>query len=164
MKTECKASSRFPALFALPDLAKSVSRRLPFSLASRRKHTSSVTPVVLHSIPVKRSIRRNRQYGCKARGAPGNMCRIDKSHRNQCRACRLKKCLEAGMNKDGKSSSVYKCLYFNKFMSLSLYPRPRQWGPKLTNYFEPKFRVNRPLLIALGQDCCPTKARRSLRL
>ncbi|VDQ07121.1 unnamed protein product, partial [Trichobilharzia regenti] len=51
----------------------------------------------------KRSIRRNRQYTCKSRGTtkPGMViCRVDKSHRNQCRACRLTKCLEVGMNKD----------------------------------------------------------------
>ncbi|XP_071439034.1 nuclear receptor subfamily 2 group E member 1-like [Hetaerina americana] len=44
----------------------------------------------------KRSIRRNREYVCKSKGS----CVVDKTHRNQCRCCRLKKCLEAGMNKD----------------------------------------------------------------
>ncbi|XP_055341858.1 nuclear receptor subfamily 2 group E member 1-like [Paramacrobiotus metropolitanus] len=50
----------------------------------------------------KRSIHKNRAYTCKnsdpngARGA----CVVDKTHRNQCRACRLEKCLRAGMNKN----------------------------------------------------------------
>ncbi|KAH0822137.1 hypothetical protein GEV33_000654 [Tenebrio molitor] len=48
----------------------------------------------------KRSIRRNRQYVCKAKDE--GACIIDKTHRNQCRACRLKKCQNVGMNKDGK--------------------------------------------------------------
>ncbi|XP_070394512.1 nuclear receptor subfamily 2 group E member 1 [Dermacentor albipictus] len=48
----------------------------------------------------KRSIRRNRQYVCKARGAAANGCPVDKTHRNQCRACRLRKCIEAGMNRE----------------------------------------------------------------
>ncbi|XP_046988885.1 nuclear receptor subfamily 2 group E member 1-like [Schistocerca americana] len=46
----------------------------------------------------KRSIRRARQYVCKAK-AEGS-CVVDKTRRNQCRACRLHKCLQAGMNKD----------------------------------------------------------------
>ncbi|KAJ8962191.1 hypothetical protein NQ318_018158 [Aromia moschata] len=46
----------------------------------------------------KRSIRRNRQYVCKAKEE--GTCVIDKTHRNQCRACRLQKCQEAGMNRD----------------------------------------------------------------
>ncbi|KAG8226672.1 hypothetical protein J437_LFUL005486 [Ladona fulva] len=44
----------------------------------------------------KRSIRRNREYVCKTKGG----CIVDKTHRNQCRSCRLKKCMDAGMNKD----------------------------------------------------------------
>ena len=47
----------------------------------------------------KRSVRRRLIYRCQA----GNgACVIDKAHRNQCQACRLKKCLNMGMNKDGK--------------------------------------------------------------
>ncbi|XP_028035715.1 nuclear receptor subfamily 2 group E member 1-like [Bombyx mandarina] len=46
----------------------------------------------------KRSVRRDRRYTCKARNPGG--CVVDKAHRNQCRACRLAKCLDAGMNKD----------------------------------------------------------------
>ncbi|XP_049694044.2 nuclear receptor subfamily 2 group E member 1 [Helicoverpa armigera] len=46
----------------------------------------------------KRSVRRDRRYTCKARNPGG--CLVDKAHRNQCRSCRLDKCLQAGMNKD----------------------------------------------------------------
>ncbi|XP_077301675.1 nuclear receptor subfamily 2 group E member tailless [Arctopsyche grandis] len=46
----------------------------------------------------KRSVRRSRQYACKSKR--GGTCIVDKTHRNQCRACRLAKCLGAGMNKD----------------------------------------------------------------
>lgn len=47
----------------------------------------------------KRSVRRNRDYPCKAR-QEGVRCVVDKSHRNQCRGCRLRKCFEVGMNRD----------------------------------------------------------------
>ncbi|XP_055616762.1 protein tailless [Toxorhynchites rutilus septentrionalis] len=46
----------------------------------------------------KRSIRRSRQYVCKSKS--DTPCVVDKTHRNQCRACRLKKCFDVGMNKD----------------------------------------------------------------
>ncbi|KJH50056.1 zinc finger, C4 type [Dictyocaulus viviparus] len=49
----------------------------------------------------KRSIRRHRQYVCKNKGScDEGRCIVDKTHRNQCRACRLRKCLEIGMNKE----------------------------------------------------------------
>lgn len=46
----------------------------------------------------KRSIRRDRNYVCKSKS--GGHCMVDKTHRNQCRACRLQKCFDVGMNKD----------------------------------------------------------------
>jgi len=48
----------------------------------------------------KRSIHRGRVYTCKAQGEFKGRCPIDKTHRNQCRACRLKKCFDSAMNKD----------------------------------------------------------------
>ncbi|KAL1482176.1 hypothetical protein MTO96_033982, partial [Rhipicephalus appendiculatus] len=80
----------------------------------------------------KRSIRRNRQYVCKARGAAANGCPVDKTHRNQCRACRLRKCLEAGMNREAvqhergpRNSTIRRqvALYFKEGL------RPAGLGP-----------------------------------
>ncbi|XP_073821269.1 protein dissatisfaction-like, partial [Musca autumnalis] len=48
----------------------------------------------------KRSIHRNRIYTCKATGDMKGRCPVDKTHRNQCRACRLNKCFQSAMNKD----------------------------------------------------------------
>lgn len=45
----------------------------------------------------KRSVRRKLIYRCQA--GTGH-CVIDKKHRNQCQSCRLKKCIQMGMNKD----------------------------------------------------------------
>uniref|UniRef100_A0AC35EX02 Uncharacterized protein n=1 Tax=Panagrolaimus sp. PS1159 TaxID=55785 RepID=A0AC35EX02_9BILA len=45
----------------------------------------------------KRSVRRRLCYRCQA---GTGMCIVDKAHRNQCQACRLKKCIAKGMNKD----------------------------------------------------------------
>ena len=41
------------------------------------------------------------KWVCRCQAGSGH-CVIDKAHRNQCQACRLKKCLQMGMNKDGK--------------------------------------------------------------
>ncbi|XP_060820577.1 nuclear receptor subfamily 2 group E member 1-like [Bombus pascuorum] len=80
----------------------------------------------------KRSIRRNRQYVCKAKSKGG--CMVDKTHRNQCRACRLAKCIQVGMNKDavqherGPRNSTLRrqmALYFKEpEMMTSMVPPP----------------------------------------
>ncbi|KAK3768411.1 hypothetical protein RRG08_053404 [Elysia crispata] len=44
----------------------------------------------------KRSIRRNLEYVCKENGS----CVVDPVRRNQCQACRFKKCLEVKMNRN----------------------------------------------------------------
>ena len=64
----------------------------------------------------KRSIRRKRRYTCQAMVDKGS-CPVDKLHRNQCRACRLKRCFQVNMNKDGKPYLKNKYI----FDSLSLY-------------------------------------------
>ena len=48
----------------------------------------------------KRTIRRGREYPCKNQQSTGSLCRVDKTHRNQCRGCRLRRCLEVGMNRE----------------------------------------------------------------
>nr|ASL70520.1 nuclear receptor [Brachionus calyciflorus] len=48
----------------------------------------------------KRSIHKNRHYTCKAVNDLKDKCPIDRTHRNQCRACRLQKCFDVGMNKE----------------------------------------------------------------
>lgn len=63
----------------------------------------------------KRSIHRNRVYTCKAGGDLKGRCPVDKTHRNQCRACRLAKCFQANMNKDGLYTSF---IYYSKMMLL----------------------------------------------
>ncbi|CAH1129456.1 unnamed protein product [Ceutorhynchus assimilis] len=44
----------------------------------------------------KRSIRRNLEYSCKENGR----CVVDVTRRNQCQACRFKKCLQVNMKRD----------------------------------------------------------------
>lgn len=46
----------------------------------------------------KRSVRRNLSYVCRT---GSDDCIVDQQHRNQCQSCRLRKCLHAGMRKEG---------------------------------------------------------------
>ena len=63
---------------------------------SSGKHYGQVTCEGCKSF-FKRSVRRNLTYTCR-----GNKnCPIDQHHRNQCQHCRLKKCFDCSMNKDG---------------------------------------------------------------
>lgn len=75
---------------------------LPWDIAlnSKSKATPGTGTNPSLCLSLQRSIRRNRQYVCKAKSE--GSCVVDKTHRNQCRACRLRKCVEAGMNRDGK--------------------------------------------------------------
>ena len=57
----------------------------------------------------------NMDYVCKE----NNKCIIDVSRRNQCQSCRLKKCLEVKMNKDGNLNKKKAfILYANNFFLL----------------------------------------------
>ncbi|VDP17956.1 unnamed protein product [Schistosoma margrebowiei] len=46
----------------------------------------------------KRSVRKSANYVCRS----GGQCPVDAQRRNQCQACRLSRCLLAGMKKSGK--------------------------------------------------------------
>lgn len=63
----------------------------------------------------KRSVRRNLTYTCR-----GNRnCPIDQHHRNQCQYCRFKKCLKAGMRREGTfhlCTYAQSCFYFHHLM------------------------------------------------
>ncbi|GAA35793.1 photoreceptor-specific nuclear receptor [Clonorchis sinensis] len=66
----------------------------------------------------KRSVRRKLIYRCQA---GTGLCSIDKAHRNQCQACRLKKCLRMGMNKNdtgGVTGTQSQRAYNNNTQSL----------------------------------------------
>ncbi len=70
----------------------------------------------------KRSIHRNRVYTCKAQGEFKGRCPIDKTHRNQCRACRLRKCFESSMNKDGERKTHFLRICWSQTKCLRLTP------------------------------------------
>lgn len=59
----------------------------------------------------KRSIRRSLEYVCKENGN----CVVDVARRNQCQACRFRKCLEMKMNRDAvQHERAPRCYQFKK--------------------------------------------------
>ena len=50
----------------------------------------------------RRSVRKNHMYTCRF----SRNCVVDKDKRNQCRYCRLRKCIRAGMKKEGECSFI----------------------------------------------------------
>uniref|UniRef100_A0A914MHB0 Nuclear receptor domain-containing protein n=1 Tax=Meloidogyne incognita TaxID=6306 RepID=A0A914MHB0_MELIC len=54
----------------------------------------------------KRSIRRNLNYKCKE----SNTCPVDMARRNQCQACRFRRCLAVQMNRNGFYDSCKKAI------------------------------------------------------
>jgi len=50
----------------------------------------------------KRTVQRNMVYSCKENG----VCSIDRVTRNNCQHCRFRRCLEAGMKKEGKDGKA----------------------------------------------------------
>jgi hypothetical protein len=84
----------------------------------------------------KRSIHRNRRYSCKS----GNdNCIIDKLHRNQCRSCRLKRCFDVHMNKDGKNWLDVSCstkeiwVFYPNYRIFCISAVQHERGPRRSN-------------------------------
>ncbi|XP_022105764.1 photoreceptor-specific nuclear receptor-like isoform X2 [Acanthaster planci] len=58
----------------------------------------------------KRSVRRNMAYVCKENGS----CVVDLTRRNQCQACRFKKCVEVNMNRNAvQHERAPRCYQYN---------------------------------------------------
>lgn len=93
----------------------------------------------------KRSIHRNRVYTCKAQGELKGRCPIDKTHRNQCRACRLNKCFQSAMNKDGEFVSKL-ILYYARFHPLYINYIHKYFHLAVFKFFQCKMFVYTVLL------------------
>ncbi|CAF2132460.1 unnamed protein product [Rotaria magnacalcarata] len=77
----------------------------------------------------KRSIHRHRHYVCKAQGELKDKCPVDKTHRNQCRSCRLARCFLVNMNKDAVQHERGPRKSKQKIFSVSSMILPNSNGP-----------------------------------
>lgn len=57
----------------------------------------------------RRSVRASSRYACRA----SRNCAIEKHTRNRCQYCRLQKCMEMGMRKEGMQFNVYRLVTVN---------------------------------------------------
>nr|ADI44343.1 tailless protein [Clogmia albipunctata] len=100
----------------------------------------------------KRSIRRNRQYSCKSRSS--GQCIVDKTHRNQCRACRLRKCFDVGMNRDAvqHERGPRNSTMLRKRISLMMNP-----DPMVANLqsMEQEYQMSRSLPVSINPTYIP---------
>lgn len=79
-------------------------RRVPRLFQAQHSQVTSecyATPYVRK--PLTNFHQRNLDYLCKE----SNQCVVDVSRRNQCQACRFRRCLEVNMKRDG---TLYYCL------------------------------------------------------
>ncbi|CAF0728854.1 unnamed protein product [Adineta steineri] len=79
----------------------------------------------------KRSIHRHRHYVCKAQGEMKDKCPVDKTHRNQCRSCRLARCFLVNMNKDAVQHERGPRKAKPKILSVSSMILPSSTGPPI---------------------------------
>lgn len=81
------------------------------------------------------------EYVCKE----NNNCIIDVNRRNQCQACRLRKCLEVKMNRDGKSS-IFFFLYIFSGYKYTL-------NPEITHKIRVRFFFQVVVVLFLSMSC-----------
>ncbi|XP_050395148.1 nuclear receptor subfamily 2 group E member 1-like [Patella vulgata] len=81
----------------------------------------------------KRSIRRSLDYVCKENGN----CTVDVARRNQCQACRFRKCLEVKMNKDAvQHERAPRCYQYKRDSPEQLHLDEKAAYTPLTDYID----------------------------